>query len=628
MKHGEHRLAFHLRACLRACQVLLIFIGGILLSAVFCRDGAQAFAQSLSPSSEGSDAIRGVVIDSVSRQPISRALVSSPDNRFATLTNSEGRFEFTFPKADEGQESGAGAGEPGGGVSRLGAINQPFGGSTRPYMLTARKPGYLAHQNYGGSQAEGLQNGAVQDLTLTLVPESLIVGTITLPTSEPPDSISLEIYRREVQDGRAHWVAAGSRQSTSDGQFRIADLAAGTYKLLTRELLDRDPLNFDPLATGPLNFQSRGQLYGYPPVYYPNATDFESAGTIHLSVGQTQTVNLTLVKKPYYRVRLPVLFPGNEAGENGVGVDVYANGHRGPGFSLAYNNERHTIEGMLPAGNYTIAAKSFGAIGWTGVQAITIKGGPIDGPTIALAPNGLIPVDVKEEFTSHDYSGTSSWSNGRLTVQFKGPRRYLQVRLEPVDHFGMMQQFGLRDPTGPGDDSLGIAGAAAGRYWVRVNSQRGYPASIRSGNLDLEREPLVVGVGGGANPIEITMRDDTGEITGTIEGVGSPAMVGGAAGFAPSYRAGPHVYCIPLADSGGQLMEVPVQTDGSFGAQGMAPGAYRVLAFDRPQLELEYRNPEAMQPYESKGPVVRVASGQKERVTLQVISTDSLASEQ
>ena len=593
------------------------------LSVLVCLGGAQALAQSLS-SPESSDAIRGVVIDSVTRQPISRALVSSPDNRFATLTNSEGRFEFTFPRAEEERDKGA-SGESGEGGTQFAAGRQPFGGSNRPYMLTARKPGYLA--NNPGSQAEGLQNGAMRDLTLTLVPESLIVGTVMLPTSEPPDRISLELYRREVQDGHAHWVAAGGRQSTSDGEFRIANLAAGTYKLLTQELLDRDPVNFDPLSTGPLNFQSRGQLYGYPPVYYPNAADFESAGTIRLSAGQTQTVNLTLVKRPYYRVRLPVIFPGDGAGENGVGVDVEANGHKGPGFSLGYNNGRRTIEGMLPNGTYTIAAKSFGPNALTGLQRITIKGGAIDGPPIALAANGLIPVNVKEEFSSHDYGGTSSWNNGRFTVQFKGPRRYLSVTLMPVDNFGMSQPFGLRDPTGPGDDSLVIAGAAAGRYWVRVYSQRGYAASIRSGDLDLEREPLVVGVGGAANPIEITMRDDTGEISGTVEGIASlqeslPAAISGGIS-----SPGAKIHLVPLPDSGGQFMEVAVNRDGSFDAQGVAPGAYRVLAFDRPQFEIEYRDPEAMRAYESKGPVLRVASGQKERVTLQLIATDSLGSE-
>jgi len=48
--------------------------------------------------SDDSDAIRGVVINSVTHDPIERALVFSPDNRFATLTSREGRFEFRFPK--------------------------------------------------------------------------------------------------------------------------------------------------------------------------------------------------------------------------------------------------------------------------------------------------------------------------------------------------------------------------------------------------------------------------------------------------------------------------------------------------------------------------------------------------
>jgi hypothetical protein len=46
-----------------------------------------------------------------------------------------------------------------------------------------------------------------------------------------------------------------------------------------------------------------------------------------------------------------------------------------------------------------------------------------------------------------------------------------------------------------------------------------------------------------------------------------------------------------------------------------------VLAFDRSQSELEYRNPEAMQSYDAKGPVVRLVGGQKEHVRLQLIST-------
>jgi hypothetical protein len=597
--------------------------------AVACLSTALSSAQSMSGNvsnnrsdNTDTDTIHGIVTNSVTHEPIARALVSSPDNRFAALTNSEGRFEFTLPKADS---------TPAGGSDSNAPVSAPIqsGISNRPYMLMARKPGFRAAVN---SQAQNLQNEALNDFSLMLIPESLIVGAVTLPTAEPPDSIMLQVFRRQVQEGRARWVPVGGAQSRSDGQFRFADLPAGTYKLLTHELLDRDPLTMDPL-TLPRSNDPRGQLFGYPPVYYQSAPDFGSAATIQLAAGQTQTVNLSLVKQSYYRVKVPVI----NAPDSGVNVSVYAHGRRGPGFSLGYNDTDHAIEGMLPDGTYTVEAFSVGSNGVTGLQTITIKGGPIDGPGMTFVSNASIAVNVKEEFTSADNAGSMTWSiNGRNAV-IKGPRRYLNVRLEPADDFGLGPQLSPRDPKRAGDDPLVIEGAPAGTYWVQVNSSRGYPASIRSGNLDLQHQPLVVGAGGTVSPIEITMRDDTAEISGTVEGVTPPAQgavnASGASGdargwtsYAPSGgQAGAHIYCIPLPDSSGQITQIWVSPDGSFVSQGLAPGAYRMLAFDREQYELEYRDPEAMRTYDSKGPVVRVVGGQKEHVQLQLISTSILA---
>jgi hypothetical protein len=81
-----------------------------------------------------------------------------------------------------------------------------------------------------------------------------------------------------------------------------------------------------------------------------------------------------------------------------------------------------------------------------------------------------------------------------------------------------------------------------------------------------------------------------------------------------------HIYCVPIADSGGQFAEIWVKADGSFDSPGLAPGAYRLLAFDQEQKELEYRNPDAMRTFESKGTVVRLVGGQKEQVQLTLIS--------
>jgi len=43
--------------------------------------------------------VHGTVVNAVTHDPVGRALVRSPDDRYATLTDSEGHFEFALPKA-------------------------------------------------------------------------------------------------------------------------------------------------------------------------------------------------------------------------------------------------------------------------------------------------------------------------------------------------------------------------------------------------------------------------------------------------------------------------------------------------------------------------------------------------
>ncbi len=574
--------------------------------------------------SSKAEVLSGVVLNSVTHEPIARALVSSPDSRFATLTNSEGRFEFALAKMQE--PAGGSTGDPSASPGPT-----PSAVFDRPSVLFARKPGFLA-EPYG---AQNLQDETVGEVTLTLIPESLIVGTVTLPTSEAPDSVGLQIFLQQVQDGRAHWIPVGATQTTSEGQFRFADLAAGSYKLLTHELMDRDPLDGDPFSV-----DRSAQAFGYPPVYYQNAPDFASAATVEVRAGETATVNLSLVRQPYYRVKIPVAVVGGDAPEGGVMVNVYAHGHKGPGFALAYVNADRAIEGLLPNGTYTVEAASYGSVGMTGVQTLVVKGraaqtsgrkGGGDAPVVTASPMTLtpmasIPVIVKEEFTAPGPTNAQSWNVNGRNFTARGPRRYLSVALEPADDFGLRGRVGLRNPAKAGDEALFLDGVAAGSYWVRVNSARGYAASVRSGDIDLQRQPLTVSAGA-SPPIEITMRDDTAEISGTVEGI-TPAGKGGTGGSIPFSNplggaAGAHIYCIPLGESGGQFSEIWVNADGSFVSQGLAPGTYRLLAFDREQRALEYRNPEVMRAYDSKGQVVRVGSGAKEQVQLQAISSSA-----
>jgi len=86
---------------------------------------------------DATEHIRGVVINSVTHEPIGRALVFSPDNSFATMTDDCGRFEFTFTPA-EPQQTGT-------SVTDGFQLNRGFQNPTpnRPSELMARKVGFV-----------------------------------------------------------------------------------------------------------------------------------------------------------------------------------------------------------------------------------------------------------------------------------------------------------------------------------------------------------------------------------------------------------------------------------------------------------------------------------------------------
>jgi len=547
-----------------------------------------AHGQAGEDAAKSSLTLSGNVINSVTREPVPRALVYTPDNRFAMFTDDQGHFEFkiVFPS---GEKSASG-------------LQPNFFG---PTTLTARKPGFLENESQSSIEPDS------RDVTLTLVPEALIVGRVNVPAANQADRITVEAYQRQVSEGRARWVSVGSVRTRSNGEFRIANLRAGTYKLFTGEMLDRDPLTFDP----------QGQAYGYPPIYYPAASDFGSAAPIVLEAGKTLQVELSPVLQAYYPIQIAIA--NGEAGAP-IAVSVARQGNKGPGYSLGYEGE--SITGALPNGTYTVEAVRQGQPPASGVTTITVRGAPLMNAAITLLPGGLIPVNVRTELRpgSRRENPPGIVSSGGFTRQ-----QTVYVSLEPADEFNQGGGAWPRPPQQNNDNALVLQGVRPGRYWVKVSPYRGeeYVASVVSNGVDLLHNPLVVGPGGASGAIDVVLRDDSGALDGMVDGVTRtarpPAGFSGEPGAVSVGSMPPsevfYVYCIPLADSPGHFSQGTVSSDGSFHIPNLAPGAYRVLAFDRPQPELEYLNPEAMSAYEGKGPVVRVAPGGSERVRLTLI---------
>jgi len=551
--------------------------------------------------------IHGVVLNSLTHQPVSRALVSSPDNRLATLTDDQGRFEFSLPQPSPDPASNSTDLQSANATGLQVSSALAFGS-----ILTARKPGFLDPQRHE-------QNPSIDpsgdELTLVLAPEALIVGRVVLANSNA-DRIQVDLYRRRVEQGRGQWVPAGSATSRSTGEFRFADLEAGTYKLFTRELMDRDPLTFDP----------RGPFYGYPPAYFPNATDFESAATIQLTPGVTFQAELSPERQPYYSVKVPVT---NASSGTQLMVNVFVHGRKGPGFDLSYNPMNQRVEGSLPNGTYVIEATSVGPTYAQGASTLTVKGGEAVGSPLTLAPFATVRINAQQDFKPEPTPDAPQENAAQPAAEPPWRRSTLNIRLERAEEIPQSNDFAqLRPPSSPTDDSLIFDNVAPGRYWIRVDTARGFAASITAGDLDLLRRPLNIGPGANLT-IDLSVRDDGAEIHGSIEGLSGISQSGDnqerslaanllrIAGRPPAF-----VYLIPLPDSPGQFREAPVSSEGKFDLQQVPPGAYQVLAFDRAQPELEYRNPEVLRAYDTKGQVVRLSAGQKETLSLQLIPTN------
>ena len=583
--------------------VLSFLVSSLLLAGWFV--GARAAGQESTDSKKTT--IRGVVVNSVTREPVGHALVYSPDNRFATLTDDQGRFEFASP-----QESATQPPKPDAtSAAEKESYEQLRFFTGFPTILTARKPGFLEWEHHPQTwRPSPVVPG--MDAVILLMPEARIVGQVVLPSSNASDRITVHLYRRQVLEGRGHWTLAGSIEARLSGEFRFSDLEAGTYKLLTGELMDRDPLTFDP----------RGPMYGYPPVYVPNATDFQTAGAIQLVAGATFQAELSPVRQAYYPIKVPI---ANGPINNQIEVNVAVHGRKGPGFTLGYNAREQRIEGGLPNGTYVVEATDFGGLGLSGSVSLVVKDAAAETAPMTLMPNSSVQINAKLDFKSspemdarnNEDPTENVWQEGKVQGE------NFTVSLQPAEEFTASEMFSRPRSVTQRPDSVVFEDVGPGRYWVRVDPRRGFAASVTSGEIDLLRHPLNIGHGERIG-VDVTLRDDGAEVSGTIEGLaGSGEAPGEAAVVTEAFgtMASGHVYCLPMPDSTGQFRHATVWRDGKFDLRQVPPGSYRVLAFDRPQRELEYSSSEAMRAYDGKGQVVRLSAGQKEQITLPLIST-------
>jgi hypothetical protein len=539
------------------------------------------------------EVVQGTVINLVTREPIARALVYTPDNRYAVMTDDRGHFEFRYPARDGSNPPNfTPSDDPAETQAQQRAMQHWYARNARFETFFVKKPGYMTLDHEIRSTTATVP---ATPMIIELEPEARIIGHVQLPDMDGVQRGNVQIYRQDFEQGQPSWKLLESAKIRADGEFRFADLPAGTYKLFTLEEMERVPPVFNP----------RSQMFGYPPVYFPNSKDFASSTPIHLAAGATFEGNISLVRREYYPVKIGV----SGAEGSGVAVTVYPQGHAGPGYELGFDPSEEAVRGLLPEGSYTLKVSTQEQQGSSGTLNFTVRGGPVEGVSVALVPNISLAVNVNTDFESELSSdpqvfGTAGGGGFRSISQGQ-----LAISLTPVDRFENGGGAFGNQPRTNAETRLIVPNIAPGNYWVRIQTPGCYAASASWGGTDLLRHPIVVGTDGAGTPVEVVLRNDGAEVSGSVQEArhgGSPA----AKDAAPAANNA-EVYFVPTSDSEGQFREIRAM-NGQFSLGMIPPGTYRVLAFTREQKEVDFSNKEEMRKFESKGVVLSLAPNQRE----------------
>jgi hypothetical protein len=508
--------------------------------------------------------LTGTVVNSVTGEPIARALVQlSGRQPSAALTDGSGRFYFE-------------------------------GLSESQVFLTARKPGFFSDQELqrGGRPVFLQIVPGMHAVTVSLVPAGVITGHLSTPDGDPVEGALVRLKRRMIQNGRREWVDQNGARTDEDGAYRLGNLPPGVYYLFAEGM--------------PMPRIASEETYA--PAFYPGVPDITGASPLQVEPGQTLTADFTLQKEKAYRVTGIVtgLPPGESAS-----IRVQGSGDESmPIGAMVQANDNSFEIPRIPAGTYTLKAMSqpvggfmgFGGGGrpanrmpqrYTGSVPVTVSG-DVTGVTIALQPSATIPISVRTEFTKQDNN------DGGAYVSFgdssRRVRQYVQITLHAPDnrevHVSQMDENG----------TMAMRDMEPGRYRAEFTAIGNvYVESATFGNVDLLHQDLVISSGGDQQPIDIVVRDDAASISGTANCGDTQCWV----------------LVVPDGSTAIAPRQIMVSRLGTFQSISLAPGSYRVYAFDR--LDgVEYTNPDAMKAYDSTADSVVLSAGQKSQVTLEL----------
>ncbi len=466
------------------------------------------------------------------------------------------------------------------------------------YQLSADRNGYV-RQQYGqrGQARMGaplvLERGQnLRDIVFRLVPAAILTGRVVDDEGEPVSHVRVDLFRYGYVQGRRQRMPAGGASTNDLGEYRIFGLAPGRYFLSATWASTGfmgSGSGLVAVTTGPNPTELT-----YAPTYFPGTSDATQASPIQIAPGaELRGIDLRLLRIPTIRIRGKVLnaVTGRPGRGTMVGLLTRNDPYTGRNFSAVEADGSFEIRGVIP-GSYELNANwSEGEQRYSASQPLEVANAPIEGLQLVIAPGVEISGRLQVE-------GQADLSTAEFRVSLQAPENRMM--------------FGGGMSLVKNDGSFSMRNVNPGRYRVSFYGGGGvedlYLKSARMGDADVLDTDLDLRPGQAAAQLELVASSKSARVEGSVTDDQSKPLSG--------------VQVVLVPDSSRRSItrlfkNIATDQQGRFTLRGIAPGEYKLFAFDDLEFGAQY-DPDFLKQHEEKGKTLSLRESSQESVTMKL----------
>ena len=463
------------------------------------------------------------------------------------------------------------------------------------YRLYAGKQGYFSDSRKISMEpiVELPAGGEVKDVIVRLMPLGVISGRILDEKNEPVRGVEIRLLSLDYYRGRQTLSTQTSVVSDDRGEYRIFDIRPGSYYLLAEFNLSKE-LNKTFAIVPP-----KGSTLdiAYPPIFYPSTSDLPQAQKIAVNPGDELHADFALVPMQAVSIQgrvvngltsRPVTKPVVTAywGENTAVMARTA--------ELTEQENGFEIRGIGP-GTYTLRTTFIDdGENFTDERTVEVTSQGIRNMVIAGLPDFEVIGHVRLEnaqlrawYPSVEFASVGPKvgsifrvGTNRADLQFTG-------KLHPGDHYK------VNVPNLPQDFYLKS---------VKVSGREVPNTDVVIGGRRMELDLLVSPAGGHIEGSALNDRKDP--VSGS--------------------------YLLLVPDFSDKINVDAIRTmradsKGKFVMRGVAPGIYRLFAFEDIEVNELLNQPDLLKSYEANAQLVRVEEGGKYTVEVKPVPAERAA---